>query len=72
MFNVDQYAAQDDSSLYIQNKKSRKRERKQSPEELIDTVNRKYGVLFGQNQPLVGLQADLRNMDTQDFMKYLT
>lgn len=73
MFNMEQYGVnQDDSGTLIVNPQSIKKSRKKSPEELIDTVNRKYGILYGQNRPLLGIQADLRQMDTEDFMSYLT
>jgi len=45
--------------------------RKRTPEELIDTVNRKYSMLFGRD--LVKMKdTSFQDMDVGDFMKYLS
>ena len=46
--------------------------RKQSPQDLVDTVNRKYKQIFG-NGELVDLMPskDTSMMDVEDFMRYL-
>ena len=46
--------------------------RKKSPEDLINTVNRKYQEIFGQGD-LVNLipSKDTSMMDVEDFMRYL-
>jgi len=46
-------------------------QRKKSPEELIDSVNRKYGKLFGDDKQLVGFKQNLDGLETEDFMKFL-
>lgn len=77
MFNMEHFGINDESTTNVRNQFSQddqnySKKRKKSPEELIDTVNRKYGILFGQNQPLVGIEDELRQMETEDFMRYLT
>jgi hypothetical protein len=47
-------------------------ERKRSPQELVESVNRKHNILFGTS--LVGLncdEIDTSKMDVADFMNYL-
>ena len=46
--------------------------RKKSPEDLVNTVNRKYKEIFGEGE-LVGLMPskDTSMMDVEDFMRYL-
>lgn len=45
-------------------------QRKKSPEELVDSVNRKYRVVFGQGD-LVNLKPNVADLEVEDLMSYL-
>ncbi len=38
---------------------------------MIESVNRKYNQLFGQEHQLIALKPDLDGLETEDFMKFL-